>query len=140
MNEDARVFANGIEQDRVAKLSDHFADDVNRFRLERFKVSPVFGNNTVFHCCGFTCNPHSFAPVSSHHQRPARNSCPGSIARVQGAQPMLGYPRSWSALYGTLFSLTYAQTSSSVQSSSGLNLRRRLASSHSSIFNSWRAF
>ena len=41
-----------------------------------------------------TCRPHSFATSSSHHQRPARKSSPKAIARVQGAQPMLG--KNWS--------------------------------------------
>lgn len=45
------------------------------------------------------CRPHSLASgSSSHHQRPARRSSPGSTARVQGRQPMLGYPLSWSSL------------------------------------------
>ena len=36
------------------------------------------------------CSPHSFVSRDSHHQRPARLSSPGRIARVQGSQPMLG--------------------------------------------------
>ena len=36
------------------------------------------------------CMPHSRESGFSHHQRPERGSAPGSIARVQGAQPMLG--------------------------------------------------
>ena len=36
------------------------------------------------------CSPHSRDTDSSHHQRPARCGSPGWIARVQGAQPMLG--------------------------------------------------
>ena len=36
------------------------------------------------------CRPHSFESLFSHHQRPERLSSPGSTARVQGAQPMLG--------------------------------------------------
>ncbi len=39
---------------------------------------------------GRRCSPHSLCSGSSHHQRPARMSSPGSIARVHGAQPMLG--------------------------------------------------
>ncbi len=38
----------------------------------------------------FTCRPHSLDSGDSHHQRPARTSSPGAMARVQGAQPMLG--------------------------------------------------
>ena len=38
----------------------------------------------------FTCSPHSLDSGDSHHQRPARTSSPGAMARVQGAQPMLG--------------------------------------------------
>ena len=36
------------------------------------------------------CKPHSFESRDSHHQRPARLSSPGRIARVHGSQPMLG--------------------------------------------------
>ncbi len=36
------------------------------------------------------CSPHSFVSRDSHHQRPARLSSPGRIARVHGSQPMLG--------------------------------------------------
>jgi hypothetical protein len=36
------------------------------------------------------CSPHSLVSALSHHQRPARTSSPGWMARVQGAQPMLG--------------------------------------------------
>ena len=36
------------------------------------------------------CRPHSRESGFSHHQRPERGSAPGSIARVHGAQPMLG--------------------------------------------------
>ena len=44
------------------------------------------------------CRPHSLAASSSHHQRPARKSSPTAIARVQGAQPMLGMNWSCSGL------------------------------------------
>src|SRR5471030_1372941 len=37
-----------------------------------------------------TCKPHSFVSRDSHHQRPARLSSPGRMARVHGSQPMLG--------------------------------------------------
>jgi phosphoadenosine phosphosulfate reductase len=48
---------------------------------------------------GVTCKPHSFAvSFSSHHQRPARKSSPRLMARVQGAQPMLGKNSSCSGL------------------------------------------
>jgi len=43
---------------------------------------------------GCTCRPHSLALSCSHHQRPARKSSPTLMARVQGAQPMLG--KNWS--------------------------------------------
>ena len=36
------------------------------------------------------CRPHSFDSGDSHHHLPARMSSPGEMARVQGAQPMLG--------------------------------------------------
>ena len=49
--------------------------------------------------CGLTCKPHSFVvSLLSHHQRPARKSSPRLIARVQGAQPMLGMNSSCSGL------------------------------------------
>src|SRR5215471_13306838 len=57
MNEDAGILADGIKQNGVAKLSDDFADDIDRFRLKRFKVGPVFGDDAIFHGCGFTCSP-----------------------------------------------------------------------------------
>ena len=37
---------------------------------------------------GVQCRPHSFTAPSSHHQRPARSSSPGPVARVHGAHPM----------------------------------------------------
>src|SRR3546814_8853946 len=40
------------------------------------------------------CRPHSLASFCSHHQRPARSSSPARTARVQGSQPIDGYPRS----------------------------------------------
>lgn len=36
------------------------------------------------------CRPHSLESDDSHHQRPARRSSPGRMARVQGSQPMDG--------------------------------------------------
>ena len=36
--------------------------------------------------------PHSLGAFVSHHQRPARGSSPGLVARVQGVQPMLVNP------------------------------------------------
>ena len=44
------------------------------------------------------CRPHSFLDSCSHHQRPARSSSPTFTARVQGAQPIEGKPRSCRAL------------------------------------------
>jgi thioredoxin-like negative regulator of GroEL len=56
-------------------------------------------NDQVHGCAAAsaTCRPHSLL-VSSHHQRPARKSSPTAIARVHGAQPMLGKNWSCSAL------------------------------------------
>src|SRR2546422_237176 len=51
--------------------------------------------------------PHSFGAFSSHHQRPVRAGAPGAIARVQGAQPIDVYPRSYSGWVGTSRSRTY---------------------------------
>ena len=48
------------------------------------------------------CSPHSLCSGFSHHQRPARMSSPGSTARVQAAQPMLGQFFLCKALTGTL--------------------------------------
>jgi len=49
------------------------------------------------------CNPHSLLSGNSHHQRPARISSPGSMARVQGWQPILGKPCSCNLLKGMFF-------------------------------------
>ena len=77
---------------------------------------------------GCTCRPHSFAgdwpSLASHHQRPARKSSPRLIARVQGAQPMLGKKSSCNALYDKSCSAINAQTSPQDQLTSGLSFKR----------------
>src|SRR5438132_13882544 len=54
--------------------------------------------------------PHSLTSPYSHHQRPARASSPGRVAREQGAQLMDVNAESSSAGQGTLGSWTDAQT------------------------------
>ena len=66
------------------------------------------------------CRPHSRVSAFSHHQRPERGSSPGFTARVQGAQPTLGYPSACRRFTGTLLSRMYRQTWSAVQSATGL--------------------
>jgi len=49
------------------------------------------GRSTYLNLSGVAgCRPHSRFSGFSHHQRPERTSSPTEIARVQGAQPMLG--------------------------------------------------
>src|SRR5947209_8410293 len=67
-------------------------------------------------------SPHSVLAWPAH--RPARSSCPASTGRVQGQQPIEGYPRSWSGLYGTSLVTTKAQTSRLVHFRSGLTFTR----------------
>src|SRR5260221_1344836 len=86
------------------------------------------------HCLPLTgllsCNPHSLLELS-HHQRPARTSSPGRIARVHGAQPMLGNPFLCSVFTGILCSAMKSSTCFSDQVSSGLYLINLYCSSHS---------
>src|SRR4051794_23672305 len=53
----------------------------------------------------FVWIPHSI--LSAPVQRPARSSSPTTIGRVQGMQPMDGYPASCSGLYGISFTWMY---------------------------------
>src|SRR5262245_49945175 len=50
-----------------------------------------------------TCNPHSWLPSYSHHQRPARSDSPAAIGRVHGAHPIDAKPRLCSGLSGMLW-------------------------------------
>jgi hypothetical protein len=112
-----RILAAGEEQGRVRALACDFAQDVDRLRFQpqemmrigrRLRVDRFGGAHDRFvECCvGHAvvnsgcpalrtkatrrrCSPHSLCSGSSHHQRPARRSWPGSTARVHGAQPML---------------------------------------------------
>src|SRR5262249_34200065 len=78
--------------------------------------------------CSMTCSPHSFLPVPA--QRPARSSSPSPTGRVQGQQPILGYPWSCSGLYGTSCFRMKFHTSLLVQASSGLTFTRLNLASH----------
>src|SRR5208282_5162752 len=75
------------------------------------------------------CRPHSVLEVPD--QRPARESSPGLMARVQWVQPMLGKLRSCSGLLGTLCSRMYCQTCCELQSAIGLTFTRPNLESHS---------
>jgi hypothetical protein len=99
-----------------SKLGGHLAQDEDGFFFQRVQVGVAqvvgvrrlgregrgrfkqLGFGTGVHAGApslvFTCSPHSLAASSSHHQRPARKSSPRLMARVQGAQPMLG--KNWS--------------------------------------------
>ena len=61
-------------------------------------AASVFATRSMRPVAGLRWMPHSLTSLSSHHQRPARMSSPGVIARVHGAQPMLVKPWSWSLL------------------------------------------
>ncbi|OQC14426.1 MAG: hypothetical protein BWX79_00880 [Alphaproteobacteria bacterium ADurb.Bin100] len=111
-----RVLAAGEQQRRALEARGHLAQDEDGLLFERVQVGVAqvvgvrrlgregrgrfkqLGFGTGVHAGApslvFTCNPHSLAASSSHHQRPARKSSPRLMARVQGAQPMLG--KNWS--------------------------------------------
>src|SRR5216117_829201 len=94
MNQHARILAHRVQQHRIPELRSRFPQNINRFAFKLAKMSPGISHTVL---CSPTCRPHSW-DLDSHHHRPARLSSPGSTARVQGAQPILGYPRSCSAL------------------------------------------
>src|SRR5262245_57946819 len=73
VHEHARIFSDRIQQYRIPKLCDGFAENVNRFAFKLPKMCPI-----LIHCfpTACLCNPHSFE-LDSHHQRPARMSSPG---------------------------------------------------------------
>eukprot|EP01022_Parablepharisma_sp_SALTPOND_P026560 TRINITY_DN643_c0_g3_i1.p1 TRINITY_DN643_c0_g3~~TRINITY_DN643_c0_g3_i1.p1 ORF type:complete len:1321 (+),score=447.37 TRINITY_DN643_c0_g3_i1:3726-7688(+) len=85
-----------------------------------------------------TCRPHSLESGFSHHQRPARTSSPGWMARVQGSQPIEGQPWSCSGLQGTSLARMQSHTSCSDQSARGLNFSMPWASSRSCTCSSAR--
>ena len=94
-----RVFATRKQKGGAFKGGGHFAQDEDGFFFQGIKVGigkvmQKFGFSACVHKISLTyflaCKPHSLAASSSHHQRPARNSSPKLMARVQGAQPMLG--------------------------------------------------
>src|SRR3989338_4673238 len=72
--------------------------------LKGSKVAPAFSEEGRCYLY-FLCKPHSFCSGCSHHQRPARMSSPGLMARVQGAQLMLTKPLACKGLTSTLFFL-----------------------------------
>ena len=98
-----RILAAREQQGRAFGGTGHFTQDVYGFFFQRIqmlvaKLLQQLGFNSGVHALissGFfksslACRPHSLAASSSHHQRPARKSSPRLMARVQGAQPMLG--------------------------------------------------
>ena len=98
-----RILAAREQQRRALEGGRDFAQDEDRFFLQRVEVAVAqlaqqlgFGagvhaeTSSLRIVVVFTCRPHSLAASSSHHQRPARKSSPRLMARVQGAQPMLG--------------------------------------------------
>ena len=108
----ARILAARKQQRWPFKRSCDFPQDEDRLFFQPVEVALVqFGQqgiqiNTRVHAeapiietvfCE-TCRPHSLSDSSSHHQRPARKSSPTAMARVQGAQPMLGMNWSCSGL------------------------------------------
>src|SRR5437867_4262721 len=52
--------------------------------------APPYPGSWLLVPASYWCSPHSLYSGFSHHQRPARMSSPGLMARVHGAQPMLG--------------------------------------------------
>ena len=108
------ILAAREEQGRVTALARNFAQDMDRLGFEPAEVMRISGRRfqsvayrgfeegDITHdtassvstrtttSSGRRCNPHSLCSGCSHHQRPARRSSPGSIARVHGAQPILG--------------------------------------------------
>ena len=108
------ILAAREEQGRVTALARNFAQDMDRLGFEPAEVMRIggrrfqrvayrgFEEGDITHdtassvstrtttSSGRRCNPHSLCSGCSHHQRPARRSSPGSIARVHGAQPILG--------------------------------------------------
>jgi hypothetical protein len=97
-----RILAAREQQGRALEGAGHFAQDEDGLLLQRVEVlvaqlGQQAGSVRAFMrwlprvgAAAATCRPHSLAASSSHHQRPARKSSPRLMARVQGAQPMLG--------------------------------------------------
>ena len=85
------------------------------------------------------CSPHSLCSGFSHHQRPARTSSPGSIARVQGAQPMLAIALIVQRVVRHVGARACRpRRRRRVQSASGLNFGEPCAASNSSTASSSR--
>jgi len=120
LEHDQGVLAAGEQQRGALERRSHLAQDEDGFFFQRVQVGVAqvvitcvlqggldhggFGagvhegvrsmEDTRGDVADCTCRPHSLALSCSHHQRPARKSSPTLMARVQGAQPMLG--KNWS--------------------------------------------
>ena len=89
-------------KNRVPELRDGFPQNINRFAFKLAKMCPI-----VAHDC-YGCNPAGLLMQPAFLRTRFPPPPAGAVvlawltALVHGAQPMLGYPRSCSALYGTL--------------------------------------
>ena len=101
LEHDQGVFAAREQQGGALEDGSDFTQDEDGFFFQGVQMGvaelvnqPGFGAGihawASFLVSDVTCKPHSLAVSSSHHQRPARKSSPRLMARVQGAQPMLG--------------------------------------------------
>ncbi len=91
-----RILADRIEQHRLAELRRRLSENVNVLGFKEIEVAGLRGH----HAAALQCKPHSLPKSLSHHQRPARMSSPGPIARVQGSQPIDGKPFACSGFKG----------------------------------------
>ena len=108
MQQDGGVLADRIEQHRAAELRGGLAEDVDALGLQQVEMAQRRGHAAASRAGrrGLACSPHSLPSSFSHHQRPARTSSPGRIARVHGWQPMEGKPRACSGLTGMSLAAT----------------------------------
>ena len=100
----AGILAAGEQQHRAFALGGDLAQDVDGFGFKPVEVGTVQGSRGCVHgqaagvgavwswwlALTLVCRPHSRLLLCSHHQRPARMSSPGRMARVQGSQPIEG--------------------------------------------------
>src|SRR5947199_285453 len=82
---------------------------------------------------GTAFQPRGVLVGDGERQRPARGFSPAATRVVQGSQPMLGYPRAWSALTGIPRSRMRSQTASDVQWTSGFTFTRPNGVSRSTV-------